>query len=117
MSPRKRRRHNSVTSGTAKEPTWWQYIGGRDADRRWAGAYVVMAEQSRGFPPLHRKFYLAAITRLSADAYPKPAHRLPDPVNFWLACHYHHGMIVKTSKAAAVDTARLASSAGIARGH
>jgi hypothetical protein len=98
-------------------PSWWQYVGGLDADSGWAREFAAAVEQESELPARHRKFYVAAIKRLAAQTYPRPAHRPADPVNFWLACHYRLGMVLNAPKAAANDTAQVAAAAGIAAGH
>jgi hypothetical protein len=97
-------------------PSWWKYVGGRDKDRQWARFYAE-TEQRTALPARDRSFYLAAIMRLADDTYAKPAHRPPDVVNFWFTCRYQLATSSARPKAAAIDTARLASDAGIATGH
>src|SRR5205085_6788570 len=100
-----------------KPPSWWQYVAGRDADQKWAAFYAASVESGGTFSAGELNFYLNAIKRLAADAYPKPAHRPPDVVNFWLACHYQLRAQSGSSKAAAIDTARIAAEATLGKGH
>src|SRR5439155_24557571 len=103
-----------------KPPSWWQYVAGRDHDKKWAAFYASTIERGGDFSSKSElDFYLNVIKRLAADAYPKPAHRPPDAVNFWLTCHYQLRVQSGSStKAAAIDTARIiAAEATIAKGH
>jgi hypothetical protein len=105
---------------TEPEPSWWKYVAGRDADKRWSEFYASTSMKGGKFSERDQDFYLNAIKRLATDGYAKLAHRPPDAVNFWLVCHYLLGTAVATNnlpKAAAINTAELAKSVGLARGH
>lgn len=98
-------------------PSWWKYVGGREADERWALSYVAAQKQNLQLPARDKVFYLQAVERLATDAHPRAPHRPPDRINLWLVCHYLLGTMRKSAKAAAIDTAQLASDAGHAPGH
>lgn len=99
------------------EPSWWEYVGGRTADKAWAMAYTSAVRRGMAMSARERSFSLAAIDRLATDAYVDPAHRPPHRVKFWLACHYQLGVLTKSRKAAAIDSATVAARAGARRGN
>lgn|GEM_PF-5126902 len=101
----------------ARPPSWWKFVAGRDADRKWSRFYADTMERGGTFPPREQNFYVNAIKRLTDDSYAKEAHRPKAAVNFWLTCYYQLAMLDTTAKAAAIDAARLAKQAGITKGH
>jgi hypothetical protein len=72
----------------SNEPSWWKYIGGRDADRMWTRAFVCAMREGRPLSQEDRTFYLAAVERLELDQYQVEAHRHKERRIFWLACYY-----------------------------
>ena len=91
----------------SEPPSWWKYIGGRDADRLWARAFVGALRAGHELSQEDRTFYLTAVDRLADDEYPISIGRPEDRANFWVSCHYWLGTMTDTKKAAALRTAAL----------
>ena len=71
----------------SREPSWWNYVGGREADAMWAKVYVALRREGREISAQDLAFYLAAIERLAAGAYPRKKGHPGNRVNFWISAH------------------------------
>jgi hypothetical protein len=105
-------------SAAPAPPSWWKYIAGRDADKQWSAFYASTAANGGEFSERDHDFYLNAVMRLANDSYQAGRGRRKDAVKFWLICRYQLGIASgDRPNAAARDTAELAYTVGIAKGH